>query len=154
MSDGTCDVSLDEYDGDHASVFNSHEPKARKPHKCFECGASIPIGALYERVSGKWEDKWATYRFCLPCSEIGKEFSDHGRSFGYLWEGMNEAWDDGAHLQACLNRLVTVAAKERLRAQWLAWKGLDQPPSVDASDPQVTSTGNPTQRAEDSSSSS
>lgn len=121
----TCDVSLDDYDGDQASVFRSHVVKARKPHKCFECGVSVQPGDRYERVSGKWDNEWATYSFCLPCSEIGNEFSDNGRSFGFLWEGMEEAWDEGAHITACLNRLTTVGAKERLLVQWRKWKELE-----------------------------
>lgn len=145
MSDGACDVSLGDYDGDPASVFNSHVLKARKPHKCFECSQLISIGAMHERVSGKWDGKWETYRFCLPCSEISREFSDGGRTFGYLWEGMGENWDEGAHLQACLNRLTTVAAKEQLRDQWLQWKGIEDgcssPPAVDAVDPHAADPG-------------
>lgn len=124
MNDGTCEVSLSDYDGDPASVFNAGVVKARKPHTCFECREVIPIGAQHERISGKWDGAWSTYRLCLPCSEIGNEFSDNGRTFGFLWEGMEQNWDEGAHLQACLNRLTSVAAKERLRVQWLKWKGL------------------------------
>jgi hypothetical protein len=124
MSEGTCDVSLGHFDGDQASIFHSHKPKARKQHKCYECGEMIQVGEIYERVSGKWYDEWDTYRFCLPCSEIGCEFSDGGRTFGYLWEGMGENWDEGAHITACLNRLTTTAAKKRLHDQWLKWKEL------------------------------
>lgn len=124
MSGGTCDVSLGDFDGDAASVFNSHVLKARKAHRCYECGEIIRTGDRYERVSGKWDGKWDTYRFCLPCSEIGLEFSDGGRTFGYLWEGMRENWDEGAHITACLNRLGSAAAKQRLHAQWLDWKEL------------------------------
>jgi hypothetical protein len=127
MDEGFCDVSLDDYDGDPAEVFRSHVVRARKPHKCFECGAEISAGADYERVNGQWDGKWSTYSFCLPCSEIGQEFSDNRRSFGSLWEGLEMAWDDGAHITACLNRLSTAAAKQRLHDQWLKWKALDQP---------------------------
>lgn len=122
--DGFCDVELDDYDGDSADVFRSHVARARATHKCFECGLAIPIGADYERVNGKWEGKWATYSFCLPCSEIGQKFSSRGRTFGALWEGMENAWDGGAHITACLNRLSSAAAKDRLLRQWLAWKEL------------------------------
>jgi hypothetical protein len=124
MSDGTCDVSLDDYDGDQASVFNSHVLKARKSHTCYECEETIQPGDRYERVSGKWGDEWRTYRFCLPCSEIATEFSDNARCFGYLWEGMGENWDEGAHITACMNRMSTAAAKKCLHDQWLKWKGL------------------------------
>ena len=138
MGEGFCDVSLSDYDGDQASVFRSHTPTARKAHKCYECGVTIPVGAKYERVNGLWDARWSTYRFCLPCSEIAKEFSDGGRCFGFLWEGMEENWDEGAHITACLNRLSTAAAKERLLRQWRLWKLPDEPTqSVDAVDPSV-----------------
>lgn len=121
----TCEVSLGDYDGDAPKVFNSEEVKARKAHQCFECKLSIPVGVLHERVTGLWESGWETYRFCLACSEIGREFSESGRSFGNLWEGMRENWHQGANLQACLNRLTTVAAKTKLRDEWLADKGIE-----------------------------
>ena len=124
MSEGFCEVSLSDYDGESPDVFNSHVLTARKPHKCFECGYVIQPGDRYERVSGKWEREWSTYRFCLPCSEIGLEFADGGRCFGFLWEGMEENWDEGAHITACMNRLTTAAAKQRLLSQWLKWKDL------------------------------
>jgi hypothetical protein len=122
--EGTCEVSLGDYDGDPAEIFRSHNVTARKPHQCFECRETIPVGARYERVNGKWDGVWSTYRFCLPCSEISREFSDSGRTFGYLWEGMGENWDEGAHITACLNRLTTADAKRRLHDQWLEWKDL------------------------------
>lgn len=121
---GACEVSLGDYDGDQAQVYNDCIVKARKSHACYECHETIPVGANYERVSGLWDSESSTYRFCIACSEIGKEFSDNGRAFGYLWEGMDENWHEGANLQACLNRLSTVAAKTKLRDRWLKFKGI------------------------------
>lgn len=123
MSDGTCDVSIGEYDGDAPSVFHESIVTARKAHKCNECNEPIVPGQKYERVSGKWDD-WQVYRFCLPCSEAQREFSEGARIFGVLWDEMRENWAGGAHLQACLNRLTTVAAKTHMRQQWLKWKRL------------------------------
>lgn len=124
MSEGFCDVSLGDYDGDAASVFRSHMVRARKPHRCYECRDQISIGQQYERVNGLWEHTWSTYRFCLPCSEIQREFSENGRTFGEMWNQLQDFWEEGAHLQACLNRLTTVAAKEHMRRWWLEWKRL------------------------------
>jgi hypothetical protein len=120
-----CDVSLGDYDGDSPKVFNSTHVRSRKPHQCFECKETIPAGAMCERVSGLWPDSgWETYRFCEACSEIGLEFSENGRSFGMLWEGMQDNWSDGAHILACIQRVSTVAAKSKLQAMWLDWKEL------------------------------
>lgn len=120
----SCDVSLGDYDGDAPKVFNASDVTARKDHQCFECQSVIPRGATYERVTGLWEAGWETYRFCLACAEISREFSENGRSFGTLWDGMREGWAEGANLQSCLNRLSTVAAKTKLRDQWLKDKGI------------------------------
>lgn len=118
-----CDVSLGDYEGEAARVFHSEWRTARKPYRCYECRETIPVGARYEHVSGLW-DEWKSYKFCLPCSEISTEFSDGGRSFGTVWEGMEENWAAGAHIIACVNRMTSVASKRKLHERWLAWKEL------------------------------
>lgn len=94
----------------------------------------IPGGEKYERSAGKFEDGWSVWRCCIACAEISNEFSDDGRSFGVLWEELENSWDEGAHLQACLNRLSTATAKEHMRQRWMKWKGLDKvtPPDLPA----------------------
>jgi hypothetical protein len=125
MSDGYCDMAIGgDYDGDAAAFYVEKVVKARKPHVCDECRESIAVGATYRRVVGKWGDELSTYRFCGPCDEICQEFSDGARSFGVLWDEIEINWNDGAHLQACLNRLTTVTAKAHMHRQWMKWKGL------------------------------
>ena len=121
----SCDVSLGEWDGDEAEFYHEAEVKARKPHTCFECAETIQPGERYTRVSGKWDREVSTYRFCSACWEISGEFSENGRTFGVVWQEFESQWHDGSNLQACLNRVSSVAAKRKLRAQWLKWKGLD-----------------------------
>lgn len=121
----TCDFSIEgDYDGDTAQFYNESTVKARKPHKCFECGETIPAGARYKRASGKWEGQMETYHFCAGCDEAAGEFVEGARNFGMLWEEFESNWEDGAHLQACLNRLSTAAAKEHMLKRWLQWKGI------------------------------
>ena len=124
MSEGACDVSLGDYDGDAAELYHEAIVTARTPKKCDECNETIEPKQRYERVSGKWDGEWSVWRSCLPCSEALTEFSENGRCFGVLWDGMRDNWEQGAHLQACLNRLTTTAAKEHMRRQWLKWKRL------------------------------
>lgn len=119
-----CELSLGEYDGDAAICYEEKIVKARKPHRCYECHDTIPAGEQYERVSGIWEGKWETYHFCLPCREIAHEFSEGAIQFGVMWEDFHENWSAGANLQACLNRVSSVAAKTKLRDEWVSWKGL------------------------------
>jgi len=97
---------------------------ARKVHRCHECRGDIYPRETYERITGCWDSGWETYRFCAGCSEIQREFADGARTFGNMWDDFTEQWHSGANLQACLNRVSTVAAKSKLREQWQKWKGL------------------------------
>lgn len=121
----TCEVSLGEYDGDSATCYTERIVKARVSHQCYECRETIPAGASYNRVSGKWYDGWEVYRFCLPCDEALAEFSTgNARVFGDMWDTFRENWQEGTPVQACINRLSTVAAKEHMLRQWRRWKNL------------------------------
>jgi hypothetical protein len=123
---GTCDVSIGgDYDGDQATVYNERHVVARKAHACYECREPIAPGTRHKVVTGLWEGRWETYRWCPACDEIVAEFSGGPRSFGVLWEEMEQNWDEGAHLQACLNRVTTAAAKTLMTRRWRKWKGLD-----------------------------
>lgn len=122
---GFCDVTLSEYDGDTATFFDDQiVHRCRKAHRCDECKRVIQVGEPYERIVGKWESQIETWRFCMECREVSVEFSEGARCFGVLWDEMQQNWHEGAHLQACINRLTTAKAKEHMRQQWLKWKGL------------------------------
>lgn len=120
----TCNVSLGDYDGDVATFYDERWITARKPHACYECRATITVGERYERVSGKWDGEVRSYYFCAACAGISAEFSENGRTFGVVWDAFEEQWSGGANLQACLNRVSSVAAKAKLREQWQKFKGL------------------------------
>lgn len=122
LDSGPCGVCIGSDDGD-PSVFHTEEiRKARKPHKCCECGDVIPKGASYEHVVGKWYDSIDTYRTCLPCREIRRALCCDGWTYSMLWEDAQEAFE---HLTTgCLEQLTTAAAKSKLLEQWRAWKGL------------------------------
>jgi hypothetical protein len=124
MSEGYCDVSLGDYDGDQATFYDEKVVTGRKPHKCNECRSDIPKGERHNVVTGKWDGEIKTYRFCAPCWEIMGEFSENGRTFGLTWETFRDEWAQGANLQGCLNRLTSVAAKQRMTEQWRKWKGI------------------------------
>lgn len=44
--------------------------KARKQHKCEECGAPILPGDRYESVVGKWDGFVDTFKTCERCHDI------------------------------------------------------------------------------------
>src|SRR5687768_5642766 len=105
MSEGYCDVSLGDYDGDTAQFYTEREVTARKDHQCYECCEPIRKGEKHQLVTGRWEGEFTTYRFCAPCWEITGEFSDGARTFGIAYDTFTDEWRNGATLQGCLNRV-------------------------------------------------
>lgn len=125
MSDGACDVRIGEYDGDQAEFSCITRQVARKQHVCCECHEPIQIGGVYVKWVGKWDGAFDTWKFCAACYAIAHEFSEGGITIGVLWDELQENWAQGAHLQACLNRLATVEQKALMTRKWRKWKGLD-----------------------------
>lgn len=78
-----------DYEG--PAVSSSQVVKARKAHRCCECGEVIRPGALYECYSGCWDGSWARYRTCLPCMRIRDDLCSCGFVFGQLREAIWEA---------------------------------------------------------------
>ena len=120
--DGACD------DCEPIAEHRSHVVTARRPHACNECGERIQPGERYHRDSYQADGKRCVDRTCEPCREVRGEFY-FTMLGGFLWEHFDAEWDNGANVQSCMNRLTTVRAKERMRQQWLKWKGLASPPS-------------------------
>jgi hypothetical protein len=48
--------------------------KARKQHKCCECGNVINIGENYQYVSGIWDGEPSSYKTCESCSSVRDSF--------------------------------------------------------------------------------
>ena len=123
----SCGVTLNSYESWDCGGFyrEQHVKHARKAHRCTECQKPIVQGDAYVRVSGKNEDDVWSHAVCEPCMALLKEFSDDGSwCFGEMWDTFRCEWHSGASLQGCMNRVSTVAAKAKLRDEWLAWKGI------------------------------
>jgi hypothetical protein len=123
LDDDPCGICIDGGDGDTAQFSTITHVKARKEHKCCECGDVIPKGTIHERVVGKWYDKIDTYRTCPPCEEIRRALCCDSWTFTMLWEEFNEGAAE-ALTTGCLDQLTTTAAKVKLLAKWREWKGL------------------------------
>lgn len=80
-------------DYDAAQVYNEKTVKARKEHKCCECGETIQRGESYEYVSGLWDGSWDHYRTCEMCVRIRDDLCCGGFIFGELRETIWEAFD-------------------------------------------------------------
>lgn len=73
-----CDTDMDPCD-----VWNETTQKARKSHRCDECGLPVTPGRLYVRVGSLYDGRWDTYRAHNECRAlvrfVEKEVcGDHG----------------------------------------------------------------------------
>jgi hypothetical protein len=73
------------------SVYWQTVRKARKPHRCVECGCMIAPGIRYEHVRGVWEGEPNSYKTCLDCVGLRNLLSDCEPCF--CW-GHGGLWDD------------------------------------------------------------
>jgi len=71
------------------SVFNEKFVKARKEHKCCECGKDIAIGEIYEYTFGVWDGDASSYHTCEKCSDLKASLS--GLGFCLVYEELHEA---------------------------------------------------------------
>lgn len=60
MSECFCDY-------DPADFYSRQMRKARKVHRCEECGCAINAAEHYERVTGKWDGDVTTFKTCSRC---------------------------------------------------------------------------------------
>lgn len=70
-------------------------PKARKQHRCCECGLPIPVGEVYIKSLGKWDGDFGQYVQHVACHELLQWISDQfcgGEmwSFGELRQELSE----------------------------------------------------------------
>ena len=58
--------------GEMISVLSEGQRRAKKAHKCGECGRTIEPGETYESVSGIYDGSFDTYKTCLQCCSVRK----------------------------------------------------------------------------------
>lgn len=98
--------------------------KARKVHKCGECGEPIQAGERYEDFFGADDGKPIRHKTCAACVEIRGHFSgSEGWIWGCIWEDMENCFPDLTAGGPCLEGL-SAAAKTKLFEMWRKWKGL------------------------------
>ena len=83
-------------DYDLPSVYRDENLIARKERKCCECQRIIKPKDQYNRFTGCWDGKWATYNTCADCYELRHEMStnDEAPAFGELRDWAAEAGID------------------------------------------------------------
>lgn len=85
---GCADVCLSHDYDCYNSFYSESWRKARKPHKCCECGVIIEVGEQYEHVSGKADGRIFTAKTCAVCQDIRAAFVCGTWVFGDLWQSM------------------------------------------------------------------
>jgi len=53
--------------GDGPETYRESRPKAKKQHKCCECGRAIQPGETYRHLWGVWDGDPKTFKTCDDC---------------------------------------------------------------------------------------
>lgn len=70
-----------DYDG-YCEVWNESIRKARKEHRCIECGGTIQVGESYQYVFSVYEGNATTDHTCMKCVAIRAEVQRVEESHG------------------------------------------------------------------------
>jgi len=100
-------------DSDPADVYREVTRKARKPHRCGECSATISPGDTYVSAAVVWEGTAESYSFCSACDALKREWFDLAREHRLC----EPCWDIGS-LHAAIFEWVeeaeeTIESRER-----------------------------------------
>ncbi len=77
-----------DYD-DYPEFSRAAQVKARKPHRCSACGATIQAGDEYESISGKSDGYFWVSKVCRRCCYDRYRIVEHELAEGCKWQ---EAW--------------------------------------------------------------
>ncbi len=83
------------WEGELPDALSRVMRKARKAHKCDECGLAIQPGTVYEYVSGIWDGEPSHYKTCEGCQILRahvreEDGCDEDPPLGMLLEAANE----------------------------------------------------------------
>ena len=112
-------VDVDNY----ADLHEAKTRKARKEHKCNECGRTIGIRENYEHVSGLWDGRFSHYKTCMDCLSLRNEFFCEGWNYEMVHEDLTEYIQEaqGQIPEDCILRLTPGAQAtvfEKIEAVW------------------------------------
>lgn len=62
----SCCISID----NGPEVMTEEIRKARKAHRCCECGGKIAPSDTYEYVKGLWDGDWSEFKTCEKCADL------------------------------------------------------------------------------------
>jgi len=87
MNNCSC-IYVGEYDG--PEFYDRKIVKARKVHKCCECGREIVFAEEYENICGKWDGVFSLYKTCLDCVAIREAMFCEGWYFETMIDDLIE----------------------------------------------------------------
>lgn len=70
----SCECGTDGY----ASFYQTTYRRARKTHRCRECGIEIAPGDLYERTISVFQGDFTAEKKCEPCSDLAESITALG----------------------------------------------------------------------------
>lgn len=98
-------------------LYRAENRRARKPHRCRECGRTIRPGEHYQTATGLFDGLWHGHRMCSHCEHAGTvldilcggwlwdelldELAEHydegyqSPEFAHLIVQMRQGWHDG-----------------------------------------------------------
>ena len=111
MECATVSVDVD----DHCTTLRESQPTARKRHKCGECRGIIDVGEKYNLEVSLYDGNISTYKTCLDCMSIRREFFKGGFYYEGIVEALGEHVKDsvGDISESCLASL-TPGARARV----------------------------------------
>lgn len=72
---------------DYATVLCEKTRRARKDHRCGECGETIPAGALYLYEATLFDGSVSTHKTCARCWQVRRDYFN-----SFIWGGLVEAF--------------------------------------------------------------
>lgn len=102
-------------DADPCDFEVSEYPRARKEHRCEECGRAIQPGERYRRTAQKFDGYVSAWKTCAHCEAAASYLVEHcnGYVVGGVREDLEEHWCERAP-----DRLFLARAIVGIRRQW------------------------------------
>lgn len=104
--------------------YHAKMRRARKVHRCAECGRVIALGELYEHVTGKWDGMVDTFKTCEHCKVLREGAFRATEADEWLHGGLHaeldELWGFGwKRLREEMRRKWTRPGGELMRLDWV-----------------------------------
>ena len=119
-----CDINVD-HDGG-PSMYTEKIVKAKQDHRCYECLKDIKSGERYEHVRGMWDGSFSTYKTCLDCVSLRKQFFSTW-IYTQLWDDFDNYLDEsnGELPEKCIAALTPMAREKVCEKIEMYWEYLD-----------------------------